>query len=360
MIAMKINAIKNINYKPFKLNKNRQTFKTQNDSFELSFSARIKHSKDFLEITKNNKDIRSYLTSLCMLDEEGNFNEIAQDTFVEYYHSLKAETTQNERDFLTSIALALKLSEENDYLEFPQHLAQIEVVKEDYNLSNEEIRMLFSPENYDFNLPHAYTIIKTVYEDTPSNDIVLFLTRYCKTKENLTDITVVENLCRLFNLMGVKELDMADSIYSIVLDENNEVNCQKCKFMTNAITEVFKYCAQESNSYSFVVSQPKKAKNLLILAMKNLIQTAQAQNKGKFDYNIAIDSFNAWFEYAIKNQDEINNQQKVAVYDSKDLKVKEISISQVVKKYPNVAADFDNTLYRFSSILANFSDDIEQ
>lgn len=356
---MKINAIKNLTYQQFKQNNNRQIFKTQNDTFELSFRAKIKHSKDFLEITKNNKDIRNYLTSLCMLDENGNFDKMAQDTFVEYYHSLKSETAQNERDFLTSIALALKLSEENYYLEAPQHLAQIEVGKKEYGFNNEEIKAVFSPNNFDFNLPHAYAIIKTVNEDISSSDIILFLTRYCKTKENLTDIIAVEKLCKLFNLMGIQELDMADLTYSVVLDNESEINHSKCDFAINSIMEVFNYCSKEENSCSFVINQPRKAKNLLILAIKSLIQSNEIQNDGKFDLKTATDSFNIWFEYVKNNKEEINNFQKMAVFDPKGLKVKEITIAQAIKSYPDIAVNFDNTLYRFSSILANFPDDIQ-
>ena len=42
------------------------------DVLDISFKGkRVKHSKDFLEITKTNKDLRSFITQACLLDKDG-------------------------------------------------------------------------------------------------------------------------------------------------------------------------------------------------------------------------------------------------------------------------------------------------
>ena len=80
MRVTSINNISKINQKRIITNSIKQ--KTCYDILDISFEGkRIKHSKEFLKITKDNKDLRDFITKSCMVDEHEKFSPEREELF---------------------------------------------------------------------------------------------------------------------------------------------------------------------------------------------------------------------------------------------------------------------------------------
>ena len=81
MRVTSINNISKINQKRIITNSIKQ--KTCYDILDISFEGkRIKHSEEFLKITKDNKDLRDFITKSCMVDEHEKFSPEREELFV--------------------------------------------------------------------------------------------------------------------------------------------------------------------------------------------------------------------------------------------------------------------------------------
>lgn len=356
---MKINLIKNISpnkttsYKsnPIKLRQ------IPNDTFELSFGKRIKHSPDFLEITRDVKDIRETLTISCMMDEKGNFVPEFEDEFVELA-MLYCDPDMDKETWLTTLALALgatkKAGDEEYLLEYLSVF--INQIKELYEqgLSSREIQSIFNWEEFDINSPRAFSILNDAFgENMPLADKKIFLMRYCKDENWETDISRIPEMLKVFKLFAVDTIEEADMLYSMMYDDDMKYNSNRCKFVCDTLSELLKYVKQnDENATQMIQKEPQQAKNLIYLLMNAILTSSQNKN-GKFSITKAKKSFAGWFEYAKNNREEINSLAQIKIYDKNKTNFKYVTINEYMKKAPEMTYFVDNIIYRLSNVVAN-------
>lgn len=353
---MKINSIKNISQNKITSHKSNPIKSRQipNDTFELSFGKRIKHSSDFLKLTKDIKDIRDTLIISCMLDENGNFVPEFEEDFV-VLAKLFNDSDMDDKTRLSTLAFALgatRKQEDAKYLPF-----FITVIKEMYaqGFSLEKVKSIFNWEEFDVNSPRAFLILNDIFgDDLPMSDKKIFLMKYCKDENWEVDTSRIPDVLSVFKLFGIDELDEADMLYAMMYDDVNvKYNPDRCKFMHDASVKLFNYAMKnDKNAVQMIKKQPREAKSLMYLLLNAILISSQDKN-GKFDLKKAQENFEGWFEYAKNNREEINSIAQIKIYDKDRENFKYFSINEYVKKVPQKEYFVDNIIYRLSNVVSN-------
>jgi len=352
---MKINAIKNVVARRYQLKSNpiKQTTNVQKDTFELSFGAkRPKHSSEFLELTKDNKDLRAYLTYTCMLDENDEFSEDYEKSFVEYAKNNKTVDSYS----LIITALAQKQAKIQGDMEYtPFYCGLAEALKRK-GVKKEDIKTLLSFRRFDIDMPKAVLYLDEIFkQELPMQEKIMFIDRYCKDTNGSSDSLIMMNFISLLAALEISDMDMADLFYSLTLDFDIKFNNDKCKFMTQSVEALMNYCLQNDKvAQAFIQQSPIEAKTSIYLSLKALVESNEAQY-GNFNPEKAKESFDSWFEYVKNNKDLIDKNQKITLYDENRDVIRVISVKEAVEKHNCNPVKYFNTLYRLSSVLANFT-----
>lgn len=356
---MKINSIKNISLNKttsYKSNpiKSRQI---PNDTFELSFGKRIKHSADFLEITRDVKNIRDSLTISCMMDEEGKFVPEFEDEFVELA-MLYCDSDMDKETWLTTLALAFgaakKLGAEEYLLENLTFF--VNEIKElcEQGFSLKEVQSIFNWEEFDINSPKAFLILNDAFGEKMSlADKKIFLMKYCKDENWETDISRIPDVLKVFKIFGIDDLDEADVLYAMMYDDVDiKYNPDRCKFIRDVSVKLLKYAKQnDKNAIQMIKKQPREAKSLIYLLLNAILTSSQDKN-GEFSLKKAKENFEDWFEYAKNNREEINSFAQIRTHNG-DENYKYSTINEYIKKAPNMTYFVDNIIYRLSNVVSN-------
>lgn len=361
--AMKINNIQNFS----KINQTRTATnsisrKINYDVFEPSFEGkRIKHSKDFLEITKNDKDLRQFITKTCMLDENKVFSQKREKAFCLAYNLLSKET-EDKRNALIASAIAIKSSFEiiGDYSEI-ETLFKFNMKLLEEGFSKKEVCMIFNPESFDFKKPAGFIYMKELFKDSCSfEDMNFFLTRYGLDKNAKSiDTNRIVELALLFNLINPNNVFQADGLFSLTLDKDGNFDAKRSSFLYGSTKILLERCRiSDKNSAHFITSQENKAKGMILSMLTNLINSNTLPS-GEFDEKSAKEAFKIWLDYIDSHKEEINGALKVPVYFSSDNEVKEITINEAMKvSAQNII--YDSDLYRIAAVVGDIGSDILQ
>ena len=354
---MKINAIKNTNFKNYqtKTNAIKQTFNYPKDSFTLSFGAKkAKHSNEFIELTKNDKYLQVRLKELCMLDENGEFNPEYEKYFLDLVRSL-SEEEKNDPSLLRNFALAIGTARRLNYDEEAIHylLGNIFALKK-YDYLDNEIEFLFRSKDFNLTLPPAYIVMQDLLKDNMDFDEkTYFLTKFCKKPDGSTDSERIAGLIELFSLLQPQYESVSEKILNMLLDEDGNFNMTKCAFALDCINSIYGYVlAKDENFVKFVQEDGEQATAILISTLKKLIAQNEEEN-GEFDIEKAKETFSAWYDYVKENKQHLSRTLYVNVYDVCENKESKMPIEELIKKYPNKEIYFNNTVYMLSSLITN-------
>ena len=191
-------------------------------------------------------------------------------------------------------------------------------------------------------------------KEVPMRDKIIFFDRYCKDLNGATNPMTMANFLSLLVILDIEDTDLADLFYSEALNKDMSFNQDKCNFMVQAVSSLLNYCFENDQVAGTYINQDSFSARVYIhLALKSIIEANEAQN-GVFDLESAKESFNSWLDYVANNKDEIDRAQRITLYDEHRAVVKELTIKEAATKYNCNPTKYMNTIYRLSSVLANF------
>ena len=268
---------------------------------------------------------------------------------------LNKDKNIDKETLATTIALSLKIARQDDAKDFLPYILSNVGNLINYGIDPNEVEEVFFSENFDVHFPVAIATLKGIFGDELSlNSIKFFTTRYCKTKEDLSDATRIPILATIYKQIDANDVYELDKFYQLTLDENGEYNSDKSEFISNSICTLLDTCKNEKNSLALVVSRKEDAMNMISSSLKAIILSNEAQY-GTFDKDKAEESLACWLNYITNNKEMLNDMLKVNVNMIHSQTKKELTIREVTKNYPNYSEFFDNTFYKLYNLLANIN-----
>lgn len=355
-VGMKINSIKNINYpriNSFDLNKN---YSSKTRYFkDIYFGNNIKYSQEFLDITKDDKNIREYVASALLNDNDGEVGEKIQEDFAYLFSQLYKTEKYDKRTLLYAISAAFiknyQKSGNIDYEKLGNDINQAYFLYE-ANYDSSQVRTIL--DYGDENMANAFCYMRKKYGDDLSFiDIKIFLTRYCTNEENQVDLKRVACLSEAFSKVGIQDKILADGLFTVMHNSDYEFDFEICNYINNSMDKLLSYIKNyDQNAIAYFAYNPKEASERLVFMFMHLVEGSGRLSNGEFSTQKANEAFDDWFEYVKENKETIEYDEKLRIALNNG-KIAEKSIWEMMKKLPQQAYMFDNIIFLMSCVLMN-------
>lgn len=340
MRITKINNIPKFNQKRIISNPIKQD--VQYDILDISFSSkRIRHSKEFLKHTKNNDNLRDFITKTCMIDENGKFSPKREELFCKTYKNLDVKDL-SEEDSLILCATAV-----GGYFNSIKGASIEYCLKTGKNLleagfSKEDINNIFNSDFFYTGYSEGLIYLKQVLGDNFNlPDANLFLVRYCLDNKGRTVPQKVSIFAYLFSELSIDNIYQADAIYNLSLNDKKEIDPNKSAL----ISFIGKALLDAS-------SQDTKAKGEVISILTSILSLSTLET-GEIDVNKALKIWQDIGEYVIDNEGMLDSILKFPIFNPTTGEAEEITMQQLRKKFPQECVQYDNLFSKFVAMFKN-------
>lgn len=337
MRVTSINNISKIKQKRIITNSIKQ--KTCYDILDISFEGkRIKHSKEFLKITKDNKDLRDFITKSCMVDEHEKFSPEREELFCKTCKENESDDL-TQREVLISCATAISghyNSTKRARLEYCLKKSK-ELLQAGF--SKEDIINIFNSEFFYIGYSEGLIYLKQILgNDFNLPDANLFLARYCLDNDGKTNPQKVATFNFLFSTLSLDNIYQADAVYNLCLNTEGEVDPTKCTIIAYIGTALLK------GSY-----QDVKSKGEIISTLSTILSSSTSET-GEIDEDKALSLYHDIGNYVIENEEALDLSLKFPVYNQTSGEVEEMTMQELRKNFPQQSMQYDNFFSKFTAM----------
>lgn len=329
----------------------------QTDAISISFGAkRIKHSDEFLKITKNDKDLRDFITKTCMLSDDEEFLPDKEKFYCKTYGDFKTEDT-DERTVLIACAAAIN-GAKNAKLKYCFNSAKKLL---NAGFSKENIVCIFNSDLFKVGYVDALLYLKGIQgDDFDLSEADVFIANFCKDDNDIIAPERVTGLRPLFETLLIDNKYHADALYDLCCDSKKQFSLERAKLLSVLINGLAGICKSVGdNPDSYFNANSEKAKGDIISMLSSLFLSSTLEN-GEIDTNKTIDILEQMAVYAYENREELNASLKIPFFDVQSGGVIERTVDEIKNVNPALTEVYDNLFFRTVALFNSEASTIPQ
>ncbi|MBR5304374.1 MAG: hypothetical protein IKU37_06060 [Candidatus Gastranaerophilales bacterium] len=328
----------------------------QTDAISISFGAkRVKHSDEFLKITKNDKDLRGFITKTCMLSDDEEFLPDREKFYCKAYGDFKTEDT-DVRIVLIACAAAIN-GAKNAKLKYCFNSAKKLL---NAGFSKEDIVCIFNSDLFKVGYVDALLYLKGIQgDDFDLSEADVFIANFCKDDNDIIAPERVTGLTLLFEILSIDNKYQADVLYDLCCNDG-EFSLQRAQSLFSLMVALIEACKQVGDDPSlYFNANSEKAKGDIISMFSSLFLSSTLEN-GEIDIDKTVDILEQMAVYAHENREELNASLKIPFFDVQSGGVIEMTVDEIKKVNPALAEVYDNLFFRTVVLFNNEASTIPQ